>query len=209
VEYSARSSASDVIRVDGRVVCRESSLAGHRSRFDFMVPGTFGPLSASLEVRISLWQAVAAVRLRVDGRTVYSESDASTGPADRLPIPAAAEVIPPRPHALPRPAREPQLLAASLPRASACTRIRPRPVVTPRPTVGRVRTLAFAFAIALGSGAAGVGLMIAAETRPSREPGLLEEHGQAGHSREREPKSMIRVHPEPEEILLAPPLRRY
>ena len=124
VEYDARYVGCAVVRVNGRVVGRESSLSGYCPKFEFGLPAGQGSVPAVLEVRASLWSGILALRLRVGGTVLFAEDvyspEASKNEAHCLPIPAPGpgsgmDGLPiPAPSAvallqsLPRPASDPR-----------------------------------------------------------------------------------------------------
>lgn len=86
VEYDARRTGVEVVKVDSRVVCREGTMWGYNGHFAFTLPNHGNTTRAELEIRTSLWSAVTEFRLRLNGSTVFvCESDIDTC---SLPVPA-------------------------------------------------------------------------------------------------------------------------
>jgi hypothetical protein len=120
VEYDGRGVGSETVRVDGWVVVRKGSFGGYCPRFDFTLPSTGGAVPACLEVRVSLWLAITALRLTVGETVVHAEG--AFRQADRkaalrtLPIPARTPL--PSAGRLPIPARSPDPDRETLPRVT-------------------------------------------------------------------------------------------
>lgn len=89
LEYDARRLGLELVKIDSRVVCRESTFWGYNRHFAFTFPGTATP--GELEVRTSLWSAVTTFDLWVSGVRVFQcETSIETC---TLPVPASVPEI--------------------------------------------------------------------------------------------------------------------
>jgi hypothetical protein len=76
IEYDGRGLGFETVRVNGFVATRESVgffSAALSPRFDFMIATPYGAAPARIEVKSRLGMFLAALRLSIDGKTVYSE----------------------------------------------------------------------------------------------------------------------------------------
>ena len=155
LEYDGRRVGREVVRLDEKVIAEASTFSGYNRRFELQVVTAGGKVPLVLEVRVSLWAAIEAVTLHLDGQALYYEDTYRIPEPARPPLPVPVDAAALVAHALPRPLPTPPLDAAQLPRVLAET---PEALPPPRTPPGaadlararRTRTIAALLALAGG-----------------------------------------------------------